>query len=195
LFFTAKDLLPERLRLNMDFNVDIQIARSKLLNAGSGPASSSDLKAELVLKLDRLHPKLRDIQFHYERTSFPKIEDWGWADVCTKGDGVKIEIKWKIAAPEGRPVRFESHKTECCIDGIDVTIKHAAHHQLLDRVVSTIFAGSLKDRIEREVEKSLDQFALKLSQTFNDIFSGRIQLIPSVISEASAPLFTFGTSQ
>jgi len=178
----------------MDFDLDVKLRREELVNEGKvrGGAAESDMRAELILRLDNIRPHLKDIQFHYNRTSFPKIEDWGWADVDFPGDGVRFEIKWRIHAPKGLSPRFKSFRTDCYVDGIDVSIKHAAQHELLDRFVARVFASSLSDRIEREVEKALDMFAIKVSETMNDIFSGRTQLIPSVISDNIPPILSLG---
>jgi len=171
--FTARDLLPERLRLNMDFDLDVRFKEKKIMRGGKG--TEAGFKGELILRLDKLRPCLHDVQFHYRRTAFPRIEDWGWADVdFGQGDGMNFEIRWNISVPRDGFVAFKSARVDCYVDSLDVTIKQAAQHQFLDTLVARMFAGSLKDRIEREIEKALNQFSIKLSDSFNDIFAGRI---------------------
>lgn len=197
LVFSAYDLLPERARFYMDLDVDIDLSDIKRepwkcaeddFSRGQG---ETDVNGEIVLRLDRIKTHVRDVEFHYLRKTFPQMEDWGRLDIDTDNNGVRIEVRWRISSPAGGSApTVMGYKVNCHIDGLTVTIKKAAQHEILARIASKLFAGTLKERVEREIERSLATFAGKVSLLFNDVFAGRMpNVVPSSL-QAALPVLT-----
>eukprot|EP01087_Luapelamoeba_hula_P017508 TRINITY_DN5528_c0_g1_i2.p1 TRINITY_DN5528_c0_g1~~TRINITY_DN5528_c0_g1_i2.p1 ORF type:complete len:134 (-),score=32.57 TRINITY_DN5528_c0_g1_i2:19-420(-) len=113
--------------------------------------------------------------FHYIRKTFPQLEDWGRMDIDTTDNGTRLEVRWRIVSPRGgQAPTVMGYKVYCGIDGLQVTIKEAAKHELLDKMMSKLFAGQLKERCEREIERNLAAFASRVSLLFNDVFQGKL---------------------
>jgi len=187
LAFSAYDLLPERARFYMDLDVDIDltdIKRARWTGEEIGE-SEADVNGEIVLRLDGIKTHVRDVEFHYIRKTFPQMEDWGRMDIDTSGTGTRLEVRWRIISPRGMAPTVMGYRVYCGIDSLDVTIKEAAKHELLDRLMSKLFAGTLKERTEREIERALASFAGRISLIFNDVFAGRVPaILPSSLSSA-----------
>jgi len=187
LAFSAYDLLPERARFYMDLDVDLDLTDLKR-ERWSGEEigeTEADITGEIVLRLDGIKTHVRDVEFHYIRKSFPQMEDWGRMDIDTSGYGTRLEVRWRIVSPRGSAPTVLGYRVYCGIDNLDVTIKEAAKHELIDRMMSKLFAGTLKERTEREIERALAAFASRISLVFNDVFAGRMPaILPSAMSAA-----------
>jgi hypothetical protein len=187
LAFSAYDLLPERARFYMDLDVDLDLTDLKRERWSGEPIgeAEADITGEIVLRLDGIKTHVRDVEFHYIRKTFPQMEDWGRMDVDTLGSGTRIEVRWRIVSPRGSAPTVLGYRVYCGIDSLDVTIKEAAKHELIDRMMSKLFAGTLKERTEREIERALAAFASRVSLVFNDVFAGRMpSILPSSMTAA-----------
>jgi len=187
LAFSAYDLLPERARFYMDLDVDLDLTDLKR-ERWSGEQigeTDADITGEIVFRLDGIKTHVRDVEFHYIRKTFPQMEDWGRMDIDTSGNGTRIEVRWRIVSPRGSAPTVLGYRVYCGIDSLDVTINEAARHELIDRMMSKLFAGTLKERTEREIERALAAFASRVSLVFNDVFAGRMpSILPSSMSAA-----------
>jgi len=130
-------------------------------------------ETKVVLEIDNLKPKFMDLKFWYKRKTFPKIEDYGTADIdLSAGDGTKIKIIWKIKSKENKPFTFSLIKVKCIIDKMDVHIKEAKH-EIFDKITTTLFISQLKQSVAQAIVNNIVDGLQPLNDQMNQWFASK----------------------
>jgi len=164
ILFDATTFLPDQI----DF---------KMLNA-----SHMDLKNEkkdaslhqMLLQVDHIKPEFKKLKFYYRRKSFPKIEDYGIADLALKGDGACIRVIWSIESRAGGTPIAQISEVKCTIDKLNIHIVgEATKHDWLDTLLLPIFSGMIKNKISNTLEEYLRSKLNEANTNLNDWFASR----------------------
>jgi len=156
--FSAYDILPEHVKLELYSKVDVAIKE--------GPHTDK-AKAKLELELKHIKTHIEKLRFAYRRKEFPKIEDEGVADIDISGCGTNIYLYWKIVTGKEVPLRFVMKDVRCKIDNMKITIKEAKH-SVLDAVMMKLWNKRMKKILEEEVAFNLRFFGNRIADIFND---------------------------
>jgi len=164
ILFDATTFLPDQI----DF---------KMLNA-----SHMDLKNEkkdaslhqMLLQVDHIKPEFKKLKFYYRRKSFPKIEDYGIADLALKGDGACIRVIWTIESRAGGTPIAQISEVKCTIDKLNIHIVgEATKHDWLDTLLLPIFSGMIKNKISNTLEEYLRSKLNEVNTNLNEWFASR----------------------
>jgi len=164
ILFDATTFMPEHL----DF---------QLLNA-----SHLDLKNEkkdaalhqMLLHVDNIKPVFNHLKFYYKRKSFPKIQDFGIADLALTGEGAEISVLWTIESRgNAPPFAYLSH-IKCEIDKLHIRIiGEATKHELLDTIMAPLISSLIKNKIANIVEDYLKSKLGEANNNLNEWFASR----------------------
>lgn len=67
----------------------------------------------------------KDVRFWVNRTSVPKYEDHGVADVDV--DNMSLYLKWKLKTVSDKPWKFQMDKVKMTIGNFKIHIRDAKH--------------------------------------------------------------------
>jgi hypothetical protein len=141
---------------------------------------------KVILEVDNIKPKFRNVKFWYKRKSFPKIEDEGVCDIdLSAGEGTKLRIIWKIKSRANKPYTFSLMKVQCTISHMDIKIKEA-RHDILDKIASSLFIGTIKQSLAQSIVNNLVESLQPLNDAMNQWFSSRP--LTSVVERANESL-------
>jgi len=130
-------------------------------------------KTKITMEVKQLRPLFKDMKFFYRRKSFPKISDYGTADVdLTGGEGTKIKVVWLLKGKSNQPFLISLAKVKCVIDKLDITIKEAKH-EILDRLAVTFFAGQIKKSIAQAIVHNIVQLTEPFNAKLNEFFQSK----------------------
>eukprot|EP01114_Cavostelium_apophysatum_P002208 TRINITY_DN1192_c0_g1_i3.p1 TRINITY_DN1192_c0_g1~~TRINITY_DN1192_c0_g1_i3.p1 ORF type:complete len:1332 (-),score=661.94 TRINITY_DN1192_c0_g1_i3:39-4034(-) len=128
---------------------------------------------KVVLDVTKLKPAFNGVKFWYKRKSFPHLEDAGTADVdLSGGDGTRVKIVWKIKSKANRPFSFSLMEVKCVIDKMDIKVKDAKH-DILDRLATSLFGGSIKHAVAHGIVNKLVELLQPLNDQMNNWFVSR----------------------
>jgi len=153
----ANTFLPEKIEFRM-------------LNASHIDLKHSErdlLKHQILLQVDNIKPVFKDLKFYYKRKSFPKIEDYGMADVAFGGEGALLRVIWTIEKRGHQLPKAILTEVKCDIDKLNIHVNtEVTKHDILDTIMAPIVSSSLKSRIADMIEGYIRD---KLNETNNDI--------------------------
>jgi len=177
LAFSAGELLPEKFHVKT--KGDLLLNLQKL--------EADKLLTKIYLNADHIKPIFRNVKFHYKRKKFPKIEDWGIADVdFTTGGGVFVKINWELKQKGDKPLSAQLTHVKVSIDKMEIHIKDASKHETLDKMAVTLFAGTLKKTLAQELVNQIVAAVNPVSDQINDFFSSRP--LDTLLRQANAQL-------
>jgi hypothetical protein len=119
------------------------------------------VRHQMQLRVDHIKPVFKNLKFYYLRKSFPKIEDYGVADLALTGDGGTINVIWTVESRgNSQPVAILS-LVECTIDKLNIHIVgEATKHDWLDAILAPLISSRIKKSIASTLE---DYFKDKLN--------------------------------
>jgi len=148
------DILPEFFELKT----------RNLLKVDIRKLETDKTKTKILLRIKQLKPQFKNMKFYYKKKTFPKIEDYGIADVdLAAGDGTQIKVEWIVKSKRDMPFTITLTKVKCVIDKLDIHIKEAKH-DIFDRLATTFFSG----RIKKSIAQSIVDNIVKAIEPFND---------------------------
>lgn len=162
LLFSGADVLPDHLELKIKNKMRVSLQE----------AERDTTSHKLKLTVDRIKPTLHNLKFYYKKkTGFPKMEDYGVADVALKGEGMSIKIIWKLISKPGQPARVQLISTKCTIDTLSVHfVKEKTKHDLLDRIFVKLLNGTIRRRIASAVAEYLQVKVTEVDLQINKFF-------------------------
>jgi len=160
LVFSSSDFLPEHIKIKMDSDFDMNLR---------GNAESDVLKSKIKLKISNIQTNLRNVGFSYRRKVMPRLEDKGVADIKLGGPGNSIKLVWEVRVSPDKGLKLTLRRATCHLDTLSVKIIQA-HHNILDKMMTKMFAGSMRKRMEKEVETNLETIGVKIASVFNNAF-------------------------
>jgi len=131
------------------------------------------VRYQMLLNVDRIKPEFKRVKFYYRRKAFPKIEDYGLADIALTGEGAQIEVIWtierkgKIPISELSKVKFEIDKLHIRIIG------EATKHDILDTIMAPLFSNIIKKKLSSILEGYLEVKLEEINKTINEWFASR----------------------
>jgi len=148
------DILPEFFELKTKNLLKVEVRKFE----------TDKTKTKILLRIRQLKPTFKNMKFYYKRKSFPKIEDYGTADVdLAAGDGTTIKVEWIVKSKKDLPFTITLTKVKCVIDKLDIHIKEAKH-DIFDKIATTFFAGRIKKAIAQAIVDNI----VRAIEPFND---------------------------
>jgi hypothetical protein len=128
----------------------------------------------IQFRISNIKPEFRNFKFAYRRKSFPKIEDWGQADLRIGGEGATIQVTWYLVSVGGESPVATLEEVKCEIDRLEIDISgEKTHHGTLDKMLLPFFIPTIKSKISSSIEDLLKDKLLSLNNQINDFFLSR----------------------
>jgi len=189
IILAANDIAPDRIRLKYDNDVEFDFRSLSLADAR---------RSDLTVYLSGMRTRLDNVHFWYRRKSFPKISDEGIANISLEGDG--LDLKFRVRVAPAMPY-FHVSKVDCDIDRMRVRIIEAKH-AALDKIVTSVFSGAIRKRVELAIEERLattmervEEILNRLAQQAGKVMQQTKSAAPEIVSKvAQAVAPSSGTS-
>lgn len=174
---SPQTLLPEHFTLffRSRVNVDVPTPTSADVTRRLG-ASKALSEAEVVLRIQGFEIFLDDIQYFFRRKEFPKLEDTGVMKLSVSGTSNFLEVVWYVG-PSGLMVS----DVRCIFDELSIRFKEAQHDFILP-LLTNLFRGTIKEKLEGVVEKYLGESMEVLSDQMNEAIE-KAQKSATVVSK------------
>lgn len=142
------------------------------------------LKGDLIISVSNIRTKLNNVQFWYNRKTFPKGEESGFIDIDVAG-GINIVIKLAMeTSDETGGVLFTSGSVYCRADDVRVKLRDTKH-DILYNLFSGAWERPIKDSIEKFVAKKLAgairEFRLAANDRISEIQKSTLASVPEVL--------------
>jgi hypothetical protein len=186
LILHVNDLLPEF--VNIKTKTDTNLAVQSL--------STQKNSTKIVMEVDKIRASFKDMKFSYRRKRMPKIEDHGVADVdLSQGTGVSVKIVWKLKSRMNEAFQLRLVKVKCNIDRLVIRVK-SAKHNILDKLATKLFAGTIKKQIANAIVNNIISTLTPMSGRLNELFRRRpmIGVVERVNDGMKSTLFTGNTN-
>jgi hypothetical protein len=158
LAFSVGDLLPDQMHMHVDADSDIDVQH----------LSTQRLVTRMVLSARGIRTVMKDIHFWFNRKSFPRTEDEGFATVEMAGDrGASVLIQLTFSPERNFP--FDVHAVRFNIDDLNIKISETRHDWLYNMFTS-LYKNTIKERVEQEVQLRLRSIIYKINHQMNAIF-------------------------
>ncbi|KAF0976852.1 hypothetical protein FDP41_004147 [Naegleria fowleri] len=174
LHINADDILPSHVAFSAHSLTNIDYSEENLAQSLQGT------KSILVLHLSGMVCHLKDVQFSFQRFSFPQIGDEGLMDIDTGDLGLIIHSKILIDTTKqtiGNEF-FVSESVSVDIDELKLTFTKTAHHQLLLSLLSPFIQNNvrrkLKEQIQYVLNYSQQQALNKLNRALEETMKSRV---------------------
>jgi len=150
-------------------HIDLHILNDTHLDTAD--TLKNTVRQVLQFKISTIKPEFNNFKFHYLRKSFPKIEDWGMADMKITGAGASINVTWTITASQGNRPVAELKDVTCDIDKLQIKIVgKKTHHEILDKMMLPFFRPTIKNKIANTIEDLLRNRLLDMNSKINEFF-------------------------
>lgn len=159
LMFPGRQLLPEHFKIK---------AKEKLEMDTTSDESNMMAMAKVKLTIASVQLHLDNIKFRFHRGGLISLSDQGTANVSIGGPGSKIIIKWTVLTDANRQTTFKAKKVDVLIDRMRIDILEAEHSMLLP-AITTLFNGTIKQRLERSIADLINGQLEALNQKLNQI--------------------------
>jgi len=149
------------------------------------------------MEVERIRATFKNIHFWYRRKHMPRLEDQGVADVdLSAGTGVTIKLVWKLSSVNGQPYQLRLSRVLCNISKLRITIRNARHN-MLDKLVTKLFAGMIKKQIATAIVNNIQKYVEPLGAKLNSLFKTRPAhgLATRVNDQMKSTLFTGNSDQ
>lgn len=167
--FSAGELLPNQIHLHMEGDGDFDVQH----------LSTNKFVTRIVLTAENIQTNMQDIQFWFRRKSIPRTEDEGLADVEITGEGAKVLIMMTFSPDRTLP--FDVHAVRVTTDELNIKIKETRHDWLYNMMVG-FFKGTIKERLDQEVQLRLKSIIYKMNHQMNQLFDLSRQNLVSAAS-------------
>jgi hypothetical protein len=137
--------------------------------------SSKDMMRNILsFSVSNIKPEFRNFKFYYRRKTFPKIEDWGVADLKLSGAGAAIYITWSLFAKGGESPVAKLAEVKCTIDKLDWHISgKETHHDILDKMLLPFVSGAIKNKVSGSIEDLLRTKLGEVNARVNEFFQSK----------------------
>jgi len=136
---------------------------------------------QLKLKVKNVKPVFKNFKFFYERKTFPTISDYGTADLAIGGRGLNIGVVLTVNTKPGKPAVAKLTHLGVHIDRVDLQIGQPTKHDILDTLLTPIFEGILKDKLEGAVFRFLASPFEEMIDQINEFFLSPAIIAPPMI--------------
>lgn len=171
IILAANDIAPDRVRVKYDNDLEFDFRSLSLAETH---------KSDLTLHLEGMRTRLDNVHFWYRRKSFPKISDEGIANISLEGDG--MDLKFRVRVASSSPF-FHVTKVDCDIDRMRIRIVEAKH-SALDKIVTSVFSGAIRKRVELAIEERLAVTMQRVEEILNRLAQQAGQAVQSARTAA-----------
>lgn len=154
IILAANDIAPDRVRVKYDNDMEFDFRYLSLADTR---------RSDLTIHLEGMRTRLDNVHFWYQRKSFPKISDEGLANISLEGDG--LDLKFRVRVAPSMPY-FHVSKVDCDIDRMKIRILEAKH-SALDKIVTSVFSGAIRKRVEVAIEERLAATLQRVEEMMN----------------------------
>lgn len=154
IILAANDIAPDRVRVKYDNDMEFDFRSLSLADTR---------RSDLTIHLEGMRTRLDNVHFWYQRKSFPKISDEGLANISLEGDG--LDLKFRVRVAPSMPY-FHVSKVDCDIDRMKIRILEAKH-SALDKIVTSVFSGAIRKRVEVAIEERLAATLQRVEEMMN----------------------------
>jgi len=128
----------------------------------------------LQSRISHIKPEFHNFKFYYRRKTFPKIEDWGMADMKIAGSGAYIQVTWVIASTGGQKPIARLAEVSCHIDKLDLhVIGEKTHHDILDKMLIPFVSGTIKNKLSGTIEDLLRTKLADVNDKLNELLQSK----------------------
>jgi len=172
--FSATDILPDYLNFFTDSKIHVDLREDK-------PSTS---RTRFWVEISNIRPALKNFKFWYQKKTFPRIEDYGFADLSIGGQGLQIRLVWDLVAESGQPTKVILQKSKVKIDRLDIHIGSETKHAWLDKIFLTLLAPRIKSSITSAVEEYLYSNISLVNEQLNSFFKSQpIEMLKEKVNE------------
>jgi ElaB/YqjD/DUF883 family membrane-anchored ribosome-binding protein len=157
LVMNGRDIVPDFFDLKMVNNFSL------------GQRSGDKVYAKLKLKASNIRVMFPDMAYFYRRKKMPRLEDHGIADVGILGNGLSLNISWRLYAKENTPLQFELTRVKVFIDKLDINVKQS-QHKLLNKIALKMFGGAIKRRVSAAINEKIRNVLTPWNSQLNEFF-------------------------
>jgi len=171
------DVLPDHVRVQLESDSDVSIR----------DIETKYSYTKLIITLAQIRTELKNLDFFYQKKTFPEMEDSGKMTIRFGGvNGATLKLVFRVEqSPDDKLPKFQEGSASFNIEKFDITFdKSTIQHDVLLPMMSSLFKAQIKNLIESEVERSLgnlfgslgDQLSQALSTVNRPLASGLDQL-------------------
>jgi len=164
IILAANDIAPDRVRVKYDNDMEFDFRSLSLADTR---------RSDLTIHLEGMRTRLDNVRFWYQRKSFPKISDEGVANISLAGDG--LDLKFRVRVAPTMPY-FHVSKVDCDIDRMKIRILEAKH-AALDKIVTSVFSGAIRKRVEVVIEERLAVTLQRVEEVMNRLAAQTGQVV------------------
>jgi len=170
------DVLPDNIRFQIESDSEVSLRDIELKRSNT----------RLIMTLKNIRTELKNLDFFYERKTFPSITDGGRATLRLGGDGATLTLIFNVLqGPNDPSPRLDEGEVHFNIHQLDILYdKGTLKHDILVPFMTNMWKQQIRLEIEREVEKSIfnlmkpigEQLTNTLGQINRPILSGVSQV-------------------
>jgi len=169
----GEEILPDFIRINTS---------TKSQAAIGDLTKSSFMKGDLIVKIENIRTKLDNVNFWYNKKSFPKSEDTGSMDVDVAG-GITIIIKLTMEVNDKQGgLMFNGGSVVCRADDVKVKIRDTKHDILFN-----LFSGTWESRVQKSIETFIAQKLAGAIGELKDAANERVKEVQKASLQAVLP--------
>jgi len=149
------DILPEHIRFHVQSDSEVSVREIEIKS-----------HTYLVIVLDKLLTELKDLEFYFHQKTFPYFEEHGKVTFRIKGQGAKLTFTYTLdQEPQDIVPKIQEGYASFDISDIEFDFdKSTLNHDMIVPMLTRMFKTQIIHIIEREVEKNLSMFILKLGE-------------------------------
>jgi len=174
------DVLPDNIRFQIESDSEVSIRDIEMKKTNT----------RLIITLSHIRTELKNLEFYYERKTFPSITESGRATLRIGGNGAFLTMIFEVIQnPEDQTPRLSEGEVHFIIHQLDILYdKGTLNHDILVPFMTNMWKQQIRTEIEKEVEKSVfnlmkpigEQLSNTLSQINRPILKG-VSQVRSVI--------------
>jgi hypothetical protein len=135
------DFLPENLKVESDFNLQIDLGKLK---------RQGEFKVRLVL--EPFTSDIEGLKFFIKKKSGFKYKDYGTVDLYLNESSILLEFHVKLR--KDKVDYIEVSRVSTNLKGLKVKIREA-HHDIIDKLVLSIFLPAIRAKLENTINTTL----------------------------------------
>jgi len=141
------DVLPDNIRFQIENDSEVSLRDIEMSRSNT----------RLIITLKNIRTELKNLEFYYERKSFPALADGGRATLRLSGDGAALTLIFRIIQnPEDKGPRLGEGEVHFNIHQLDILYDSGSlRHSVLIPFMTNMWKQQIRLEIEKEVEKSI----------------------------------------
>jgi len=156
------DIVPDKIRLRIESDSCLGIRETE--------TNYSDTR--LMIELRNIRTELKDMNFFYNRKSFPKLTEQGRVTIRIGGEGASAVLLFIVTqGKEDKVPVFSKGDAFFHIEKLTIEFdKETLTHDVLFPMITNLF----KEKIKRSIEKQVEESLRNIMQTFSEKLPGAL---------------------